>query len=487
MKKTTLFGLCFSLLFLLNSCSQKKAQIDYLNISSDDKKNVVKQGYEHNRLVVNFPLSPQDEADIERKGFKKEKSCPCNPALSVWEYTGVGLIPEGDVKGKAVDAGGMSMVSKNYVVTDAISPLPQRDKKLPSQDGRINSQGGSKKSFRQLPTDNPVGPPVILTIIDSGVDYNNTTLQPSLHTNASGSTFCGPSNLEGRYGLNMRRVTPVNPHWLLPYFEPLEPIDRNGHGTFIAGIIAGKAKLELATSNTYTGYQGGDESVTIHQLHVNFVEKGTDNGFLFDALCGIHYAISKGSKVINASWRVLSDAQNVDEMNGFLPTLREASAKDILIVAGSGNDAINYDTDPRRAWPAAFSKILPNGSSSDTLADNILAVGAWNLDSAKISHFSNFGAKIVDIYAPGAQIRSFLPANLEGVGKGTSFATPYVARTAAILRGVMPDAKAGEIKISLINETKSQASGVSGANAIGLLQQNEAVQALKVRKYFVAQ
>lgn len=48
--------------------------------------------------------------------------------------------------------------------------------------------------------------------------------------------------------------------------------------------------------------------------------------------------------------------------------------------------------------------------------------------------FSNFGAKSVDLAAPGANILSTLPGSTYGSYSGTSIATPHVAGVAALVK-----------------------------------------------------
>ena len=91
----------------------------------------------------------------------------------------------------------------------------------------------------------------------------------------------------------------------------------------------------------------------------------------------------------------------------------------MLIVAAAGNDGVNADKKP--VFPAAYPD------------SNILSVAATN-SKDKLASFSNFGAKTVDLAAPGDQIASTFWHSDYAYMSGTSMAAPYVAAAAAMLR-----------------------------------------------------
>jgi subtilisin family serine protease len=64
-----------------------------------------------------------------------------------------------------------------------------------------------------------------------------------------------------------------------------------------------------------------------------------------------------------------------------------------------------------------------------------------------LTDFSNYGAKIVDVLAPGNKIYSTLPGkNNHGYLSGTSMAGPIVSNIAALIRSYFPLLSAQEVK-----------------------------------------
>jgi type VII secretion-associated serine protease mycosin len=211
------------------------------------------------------------------------------------------------------------------------------------------------------------GKGITVAVIDSGVDSSHPDLQ--------GQVLKGidliDRELDGNY-------------------------DPNGHGTHIAGIIAGKKNDFGVTGLSYNA-----KILPIRVLD-QFGE-GNDADIAF----GILWAEQNGADIINLSLGGTKED----------PLLRDAIAevvkKGVIVVAASGNTGDSKDI----FYPAANPMVIATASTD--LLD-------------KTSFFSTRG-DYVDIAAPGSMIRSTTIDNSYKVDSGTSMATPIISATFALL------------------------------------------------------
>ena len=201
------------------------------------------------------------------------------------------------------------------------------------------------------------------------------------------------------------------------------------HGTHVAGIIA-------AERNNSIGVKGVANNVQIMSLRV--VPYGDE--YDKDVALGIIYAADNGADIINTSFG-----------KGFSPhsdKVREAIAyaasKDVLIVNAAGND--NNDLDAIPAYPNDSYKNGPE------VSDNFITVGALSpfMGKGLKASFSNYGKINVDVFAPGVLIQSLVPEDEYARYSGTSMASPCVAGVAAVLKSYFPKLKAHQLKKIII-------------------------------------
>jgi len=102
-----------------------------------------------------------------------------------------------------------------------------------------------------------------------------------------------------------------------------------------------------------------------------------------------------------------------------------------LFVFAAGNDGLNNDEYPT--------------SPTNIKSDNTISVAAL-LGIDAIAVFSNFGAKMVEVAAPGVGILSTVPGNEYLSVSGTSQAAPYVTNCAAQIKDANVSLTAVEIK-----------------------------------------
>ncbi|MER6999312.1 type VII secretion-associated serine protease mycosin [Streptomyces sp. NPDC000410] len=187
-----------------------------------------------------------------------------------------------------------------------------------------------------------------------------------------------------------------------------------GHGTFVAGIIAAKPAEGLK----FAGVAPGVRILPVRQTTDG--EDGTANGMAK----AIRMAVDAGASVVNVSINSPVRSEQLDA------AVKHAIANDVLIVTSAGNEEQPGQRTEGVSFPAAYPGVLA-----------VAAVGRDDQPAA----FSRSG-EFVDIAAPGEDILS-LGTGGPGykVDQGTSFATPYVAGTAALVRARHPRLTADQV------------------------------------------
>lgn len=217
-----------------------------------------------------------------------------------------------------------------------------------------------------------------------------------------------------------------------------DPPVPSGHGTMMAGIIAG-------VRNNGKGINGVADHVQILtvKLFSNIREMRNDN-----LAIAVRYAVDHGARVISMSFgkQFSWHRPEVDS------AVQYAMAKDVLLIHSAGNNGQDIDLETHPFFPSP--KYLNGG-----VAVAWITVGASGLrdDSTLAAPFSNYGHKTVDVFAPGVQITSTLPHSGLAAWDGTSEATPVVAGLAALIREYYPTLTAIQVKeIILKTVTKSR-------------------------------
>jgi len=197
------------------------------------------------------------------------------------------------------------------------------------------------------------------------------------------------------------------------------------HGTHVAGIIG-------AVRTNSIGVKGVADHVTI--MAVRAIPTGDERDK--DVANAIRYAVDNGARVINMSFgkSYSNNKKVVDD------AVKYAMSKNVLLVHAAGNDGKNLD------GAANF----PNRTYADSsgTAENWIEVGAsgWTNDENLVPSFSNYGKTSVDVFAPGARIRSTVPGSKYNEHDGTSMAAPVVTGLAALILSRYPALTAAQVK-----------------------------------------
>lgn len=209
------------------------------------------------------------------------------------------------------------------------------------------------------------------------------------------------------------------------------------HGTHVSGIIC-------AVRGNKLGGDGVADNVKIMSLRA--VPDGDE--YDKDIALAIRYAVDNGASIINMSFgKAFSPHQRE-----VYDAMKYAESKGVLLVHAAGNDAANNDE--VQNYPSA------KYSFQTEPLNNLLSIGAntRNAKGSLAASFSNYGAKSVDIFAPGYEIYNTIPDNKYRKLQGTSMAAPMVAGAAAFLKSYFPSLTMFQIRDILLKSGTSYAT-----------------------------
>ncbi|MDM4722106.1 type VII secretion-associated serine protease mycosin [Micromonospora sp. WMMA1363] len=195
-------------------------------------------------------------------------------------------------------------------------------------------------------------------------------------------------------------------------------LDCAGHGTGVASVIVAARREGVAFSGL-----AQDTRILPVRVSEQQVIDGRESGRTVtarDFARAIRWAVDNGADVLNLSVVLYADEPAVRD------AVTHALARDVVVVAAAGN--LHESGDPR-PYPAAY--------------DGVLGVGAIGADGTR-SPFSQIGP-YVDLVAPGSDVVIAAPRQGHHRAEGTSYAVPFVAATAALLRQYRPELDAAGV------------------------------------------
>ena len=307
--------------------------------------------------------------------------------------------------------GGRARCSQNWAVFTTATP---NDSYASLQWSIANMKLTTAWDYTTGRTDNQA----LVLVIDTGVDYNHPDLYPNIWHNPGETPGNGIDDdrngfVDDYYGINA--ITRSG-----------NPLDDNGHGTHVAGIIA-------ASGNNGKGIVGVNWNAKI--VGAKFLD-ANGSGSLANAITALNYGIAlkaAGHNIVvsNNSWGGGSYS------SALASAIAAAEKAGILFVASAGNSAANNDT--TGTYPANYDY------------PNVISVASIT-SSNTLSSFSNYGATAVDIAAPGSSIYSTYPNSRYTSLSGTSMAAPQVSGL-ALLAQSMCDGKlsVAQMKTALLS------------------------------------
>jgi len=199
-----------------------------------------------------------------------------------------------------------------------------------------------------------------------------------------------------------------------------------GHGTHVAGIIAGTAAegagmVGLAPKCTLMSYR------VCSQGGINF---GKANSA--DVIAALSKAIADECDLVNIS------LGSPDPMPELEPLLLEAREKGILVIAATGNDGLQGARFPACYDDAVGVTALAKKGSFPASATESLTSARVTKGDQFVPNFSNYGM-FVDFVGPGFAVVSTFPNDKYAVMSGTSMATPFLTGMTARLLSDHPE------------------------------------------------
>jgi subtilisin family serine protease len=282
--------------------------------------------------------------------------------------------------------------------------------------------------------------PVVIGVIDSGVDYTHEDLADNIWINTPEDI-----NGNGRFdnfleidGGDLNSVDDDSNGFVDDVIgwdfrnDDNDPWDDRSHGTHVAGTIG-------AVGNNGKGVAGVSWNVKI--MPIKFLSQ-SGRGTTADAIESINYAASFGVPITSNSYGGGKNSKAEKDA---------IAASGALFVASAGNRG-----NTRKQMPAGYG------------LDNIIAVAATDYNDELWSG-STYGTW-VHLAAPGVSVQSTIPLWHEPTGygsmTGTSMACPHVSGTAALVMAQFPSDTVLQVKARILDNV-DVLPGLSGKVGTG--------------------
>ena len=250
---------------------------------------------------------------------------------------------------------------------------------------------------------------VFVAVMDTGIDHNHESLKNLVAKNL-GKNFSSSGGES-------------------------DTMDRHGHGTHVAGIIASYNKVSGVARQT--------------RLIPVKVMSDEGSGSQFGIIKGIYYAVDQGADVINMSIGSTNSNTSYEAATDF------ATENGVIVVGAAGNSGQN-----QLLYPAGY--------------DSVIAVGSVDRYENR-SSFSNYG-KGLDLMAPGSTVYSTTPGNTYARYSGTSMAAPHISGVVALMKAVKPEITTDEVRSVLKNTARKTQNHSTSEYGSGVVNAFRAVE-----------
>lgn len=305
---------------------------------------------------------------------------------------------------------------------------------------------------------------VVVGIIDTGVNPNHRDLKANFlggrNYVPAGGTFGNDSSETG---------------------DPADFVDRHGHGSHVAGTIAGNGRIMgIAPNVGFKAYRvfgaaGGAYTATIAGAMAGAVDDGVD--VISMSLGGFDW-MGQYWWTDPETGETFKLGNDVADYLIYKRAAKYAVDHGVTVVAAAGNDALNVTnkkevTDYMNAeyGPEGY-KIVGASFAAPGGIPGVITVSATGPDDS-LSSYSNYGAGFVDVTAPGGDFQRYpasdyyldmcLSAYYTGGYvwmAGTSMATPKVSAVAALI--ISKYGKIGPVNVANMINKKAVDIGPKG-------------------------
>jgi len=253
--------------------------------------------------------------------------------------------------------------------------------------------------------------------------------------------------------------------------------DSYGHGTFVAGLIAGNG---ASSNGQYSGEAPGTDLVSIK---VAGASGATRLGTLIQ---GLQWAVDNrqadGIDVLNISLGFQTSQPTVT--NPLDQAVEAVWNSGIAVVASAGNagpfngSILSPGDDPLVITVGALDDMATPSASDDEMTD-FSSVGPTSANGWAKPDLVTSGRSVVSLAAPGSTIDSSYPSARIGpanfVGSGTSFSAAITSGAAALLLAAHPGLTPNQVKARLLGTTSPGPVGNPFVDGHGALDAGAAV------------
>lgn len=270
-------------------------------------------------------------------------------------------------------------------------------------DPQLGSAWGISKIECQQAWDISRGNGIIVAVIDTGVDHGHPDIEANMWQDAAGNH--GKNIIDNNY----------------------DTMDKDWHGTHVAGIVA-------AVADNKEGLAGVAPGASV--MAVKVFPAPTDS----QLANGIIYAVDAGARVINNSWGPETQRPENETLSDAIDYACEVteSKPGTVVVCAAGNKS----DDVQFYAPANHPKVI--------------TVAAVKSDDTLIKS-SNYGAQVA-VAAPGHLVKSLLSDLHDSIANGvygyaaysgTSMAAAFVSGLAALVLSIKPELTPDQVKAAI--------------------------------------